>query len=351
MQKVWAEMEYVIFPLSLVLIAFLSGILLNRIVFRRLHNRLAEKPGTLLQMFVDSLHGIPVLWTTIVGIYGAIHNVPMSSYLLMNLERALLVLSLLSVTIVAARTVVAIVSIYAQKAVGVFPSTSLFVNLAEVATYVVGVLIILQSIGISITPVLTALGVGGIAVALALQDTLANLFSGLYILLARQIKLNDYIKLSSGEEGYVQDIAWRNTTIKMMSNNIIIVPNAKISSAIITNHSLPDNSISISLSLGVSYDCDLDLVEKVTVEEAVKLMKEHGAGVPEAEPSVRFKAFADSNIELNVNIEAKEFAGQYVLRHELIKRLHRRYRQEGIIMAYPSRMVYLQPEEEAKKQS
>ena len=101
-----------------------------------------------------------------------------------------------------------------QKAAGTFASTSILVTMIELIVYITGALFLLQSFGVSITPLLTALGVGGLAVALALQDTLANLFSGINILLSKQIKMGDFVKLSSGEEGLVIDMNWRNTVIK-----------------------------------------------------------------------------------------------------------------------------------------
>ena len=132
-----------------------------------------------------------------------------------------------------------------QKSAGNFASTSILVNTIELVVYLTGFLFMLQSFGISIAPLLTALGVGGLAVALALQDTLSNLFSGINILLSKQTKVGDYIKLSSGEEGIVSDMNWRSTTIQQTSNNMVVVPNQKIATSIITNYALPDAECSL----------------------------------------------------------------------------------------------------------
>ncbi len=137
----------------------------------------------------------------------------------------------------------------------------------------------LQSFGISVTPLLTALGVGGLAVALALQDTLSNLFAGINILLSKQTKVGDFIKLSTGEEGFVEDLNWRSTTIRQLANNMVVVPNQKIATSIITNYALPETECSMLVAVGVSYDSDLDHVEKITVAVAKEVLRDTDGAV------------------------------------------------------------------------
>ena len=117
---------------------------------------------------------------------------------------------------------------------------------------ILGGLILLNHFNVSITPILTALGVGGLAVALALQDTLSNLFGGFYVAVAGQVRLGDYIKLNTGEEGYVTDIGWRCTTLPGTANNMIIVPNAKLAQAIVTNYYLPEKRMAANFQLTVA---------------------------------------------------------------------------------------------------
>ena len=103
-----------------------------------------------------------------------------------------------------------------------------------------GALVVLNGLGVSITPMLTAMGVGGLAVALALQEPLANLFAGIVIALARQVRVGDYVKLDNGVEGYVTDFSWWSTRIRMLSNNMVLVPNAKLAQSVVTNFHLPN---------------------------------------------------------------------------------------------------------------
>src|SRR5207237_8185676 len=156
---------------------------------------------------------------------------------------------------------------------------------------------------------LTALGVGGIASALALQDTLSNLFSGFYVSLAGQVRIGDYIKLDSGEEGYISDITWRSTSIRSLQNNVIIIPNAKLAKATITNFDLPEQSMSVSVAVFVSYNCDPQLVENILIDEARKAVGQVPGLLAEPAAYVRFApGFGPSSLALTMNGYVKKFA-------------------------------------------
>jgi small-conductance mechanosensitive channel len=233
------------------------------------------------------------------------------------------------------------VSIYVQREDVPLPSTSIFRNLTKLLVFLIGIMVILQVLGISITPILTALGVGGLAAALALQPTLANLFSGLQIIAAKQLHPGDYVKLDSGEEGYVTDITWRNTTIRALPNNMIIVPNSKLASTIFTNYYQPQQETGVLIQVGVSYASDLKKVEKVTIEVGKEVMKEVEGGVPEFEPLIRYHTFDDSSINFMVVLRTKEYVGKYLITHEFIKRLHERYDKEGIVIPFPITTIHI----------
>jgi len=113
--------------------------------------------------------------------------------------------------------------------------SSLTRNIAWGLIATIGVLVIVNGFGVSITPMLTALGIGGLALALALQKPLANFFAGVFITLGGPIRLGDYVKLDSGQEGFVADFSWRSTRLRMLPNNLLVGPNAKLAQAIVIN--------------------------------------------------------------------------------------------------------------------
>lgn len=224
-------------------------------------------------------------------------------------------------------------------------------TVAHIVIYALGLMIVLDSLGISITPLIASLGVGSIAIALALQDTLANLFSGLYVLVDQPISVGQYIKLDSGEEGFVENIGWRSTRLRKLPNNVVIVPNSKISNSTITNYYLPVAELSAVVPVGVHYDSDLEHVEKVTVEVARQVMREVEGGVPDFDPFIRYSQFGESSINFNVILRARDFVGRFLVIHEFIKRLHKRYKQEGIVIPFPIRTIYLEEAEGKDKKA
>jgi len=204
----------------------------------------------------------------------------------------------------------------------------------------IALLMILGQFGIEITTLVAALGIGGLAVALALQPTLSNFFSGAYLIMDRPVRIGDYIELDSGEKGSVEDIGWRSTKLKIFGNNILIIPNSKLADAKIINYFYPAKPFTFTVDVGVSYESNLDQVEKVTLQVAKDVLKKTGFGNKDSEPSLRFKEFGDSNINFSVYFQVTEFKNKFPLRHEFIKALKKRYDKEGISIEWNVTKVY-----------
>lgn len=329
--------------LAFLLAGVLAGLIVERLILYRLRG-IGRKSGWRgIEIIIAAFHGVVIVWFAIGGLYGATFHLPAGHDLLVVLWKILMVGAILSVTVVLSRIAVGFVHLYAETTEGVLPST-IFSNITRAVVYILGILVALQSLGISIAPILTALGVGGLAVALALQDTLSNLFAGIHILLSKQVRRGDFVRLSPTEEGYVSDMTWRNTTILTLNNSMVIVPNSKLAQAIITNFSLPEGRVSLSVPVGVSYGSDLDQVERIALEVGREIMAEFPGGISEFEPAVRFQAFGDSSINFSVALGAQAFADQYQIRHEFLKRLKSRFDAEGIEIPFPIRTVYLKGE-------
>lgn len=255
--------------------------------------------------------------------------------------KLMLILLIVSLGLSGSRILTNLVDFYLVEKTQGIKRVTIFDIFLKVLIFIIVFILILHTLGINITPFITTLGIAGLAVGLALKDTLENFFAGLHILIAKQIKPGDFIKLESGEEGFVEDITWRTTTIRLLSNNMVIIPNSKLSQSIILNYHLPESHTSVIVQLGVSYASDLEKVEKITLDEAKKLMKEHPQGIPEFEPVLRFHTFGDFSINFNVILRVREPDARFVVVHEFIKRLHKRYREEGIEIPFPIRQVYL----------
>ncbi|MDD4202791.1 MAG: mechanosensitive ion channel family protein [Candidatus Omnitrophica bacterium] len=205
--------------------------------------------------------------------------------------------------------------------------------------YGLGLLMLLDSMGVSITPILASLGVGSLAVALALQPILENFFSGVVIILDQPIKVGQFIGLESGEEGYVEKIGWRSTWIRILPNNIIVMPNKKIMDSKIVNYYYPEPEMSTLVQVGVHYNSDLEKVERVTIEVGKEILKKVNGGVENFEPFIRYHTFDSSSINFSVILRVKEFVDNYLIKHEFIKALQKRYKEEGITIPFPIRAI------------
>lgn len=343
--ELWGDKFPWLLPVVQIAGSLLLGLIAEKAVLGRLRRLAARTPSELDDVLVASLRGMPLLWFFLAGLFAAADRLGDLAPHWVNLaDRTLLVVFLLSLTLALSRLLSGLVAVFSSKSEGLLPSTSIFRNLATLLAVVVGGLVILDTLGISITPILTALGVGGLAVALALQETLANLFAGLSIIASRQVRVGDYIKLASGEEGFVTDIRWGNTAIRTLPNNQVLIPNKQLASAVITNYFQPSRDMGVSVQVGVSYGSDLEKVEKVTIEVGREVMRTVQGGVPEFEPFIRYHTFGDSGIQFSVNLRGREFTDQHLVKHEFIKRLQRRYAQEGIEIPFPIRTVHLKSE-------
>ncbi|OAR26808.1 mechanosensitive ion channel protein [Streptomyces sp. ERV7] len=296
-------------------------------------------------VIVDALRTVAPWAAVIAGTAVAASALPLTTRIAAIVNHSLTALLILITTLTTARVIAGLVQSVAQSRTGVAGSATIFVNITRVVVVAMGSLVALDTLGISIAPLLTALGVGGLAVALALQDTLANLFAGVHILASKTVQPGDYMRLSSGEEGYVVDINWRNTVVRNLSNNLVIIPNARLARTNMTNFSRPEQELSILVQVGVGYDSDLEHVERVTLDVINSVMVDITGALPHHEAAVRFHTFADSRINFTVILGVGEFSDQYRIKHEFIKRLHQRYRAEGISIPAPARTVSLHRDE------
>ncbi|MGW1001924.1 mechanosensitive ion channel family protein [Streptomyces sp. NPDC002520] len=326
-------------------IALAAGLvlgLLSRAVLRWLAKHAKRTKWSGDDVVVDALRSV-VPWAAIAGgAATAAVVLPLTRTVQHHVDQVLEVWLIFVVTLSAARVTAGLVRSVTQSRQGVAGSATIFVNITRVLVLAIGFLVVLQTLGISIAPLITALGVGGLAVALALQDTLANLFAGIHILASKTVQPGDYIRLSSGEEGYVVDINWRQTTVRQLSNNLVVIPNGQLAKANMTNFTHPEQRLTVLVQVGVGYDCDLEHVERVTAEVIGETMHEVEGAIPDHEPAIRFHTFGDSRIGFTVILGVGEFSDQYRIKHEFIKRLHRRYRAEGIRIPSPARSVSLQ---------
>jgi small-conductance mechanosensitive channel len=322
-------------------VALLAGFLVYRFLMRGV-SKLAGHDGTGMQArFIEALRVPLLMWILLVALLLAVRDLNVSSVPV--LLQALLVYSLIglivvSFTMAAARVTTLVLSSYFAKRGQ--PITTLTVTLVRIVWAVPGVLLVMNFFGLSLTPILTALGVGGLAVALGLRDTLSNLFAGFYVIIAGQFDQGDFVKLSTGEEGYVSDIRWRMTSLRTLSNHLVLIPNSKIAEAIVTNFSKPDRLMTISLPVRVNHGSDIDKVEAVLLACAAEVSAINPDLLPGPAPCVSFTTgFIEHGLELTLSFTVPEYQKQYKVLDQLRRAILKKFRAEGIEFAIPVRRV------------
>lgn len=339
--------QQVIIPLIIVVGSAAVMLIIRAILFRILHQWATRTETHADDIIIASIKNPSLLLAVAIGIHVGLSFSDIPARQLVYLTRIIHIIIILSVTLASANMAGRLFKNYIQKSNLPIPTTGLAYGILKGAILVIGFLICLSVLGISIAPILTALGVGGLAVALALQDTLANLFAGVHILMEKSIRVGDFVKLETGQEGYIDDITWRTTRVRMLPNNIVVVPNSKLAQSVVTNYYLPTKPMSIQIPIGVGYSSDLDEVERIVVEEAAKGARDIPGLLAEPEPVVRFiPGFGESSLDFTLVCQVSEFVDQFLVQHELRKRIFKRFSEHGIEIPFPHRTVYLREEKD-----
>jgi len=315
-----------------------------RTTAKRLQRR---SPEGLIPQVLIAVRNPAVVFVTFLGLYLALISLPDIETWREGITNAWTIIIVLLIGRALAKITAVVINWYLKT---VAPKTETQVDdkllpivrrMLLVAIYGTSVLIVLDTLGVSISPLLGGLGITGLAVALAMQPTMGNFFAGTYVLSDGAISPGDYIELQGGPSGYVVEVGWRSTKLRTWLNNLVIVPNSVLADTIVINYQAPDPAMNIMVTCGVSYDSDLEKVERVTLEVARQILEECPDAVKEMEPWFGYDNFGDSNIGFWIFMQAKDRIGSFVITNELIKRLHARFVKEDIEINYPVRkLVY-----------
>lgn len=324
---------------------FLAWLLICWVVISYLKyiaHRIVEKTKTKVDDVIIREAQLPVwLILIIIGFFVVSRSVGLPPKITPYVDRFTQLAIVFIIVYFIIRLIINFIQLAGRRNIGLRNMIPTFSRIANVITWGVGLLILMDIFGISITPMLASLGIAGLAIGLALQDTLSNFFSGIYILASQPVRVGDYVELENGLKGYVVNIGWRETRIRMLQNNTVVVPNSKLSQSIITNFYLPQQEMACLVQVGVSYESDLEKVERVTIEVGKQILEKITGGIKTFEPFIRYHTFNDFSINFTVILRVSEFVDKYLVTHEFIKALHKRYKEDGIVIPFPIRTVYL----------
>ncbi len=324
---------------TLIIGSLLVGFALNRLL-HHWGNRLSDGWGKMVFSLLESL-SMPLLF--IAALYLGLESLPLPEKFEHFGSKLVFALVVLVLMYFPAKVIVLALRRMGQKDPSMLRVTQPASFVVQMLFALLGTIIFLENLGVTLTAVWTTLGVGSVAVALALQETLSNLFSGLYLLADRPIGPNDYIRLDTNQEGYVLRIGWRSTVLRTLGNNYVIIPNSTMAKATITNFSEPETRMSYSLPVGVAYGTDPQKVEKALLEATREAIRDGLQGLLSApEPSVSLiPGFGDSSLNFSLNVQLNQFTDQFPVQSDLRKRIIKKFQEAGIDMPFPTRTVVL----------
>jgi small-conductance mechanosensitive channel len=320
-----------------------------KLIIRRVGKSIAKRTKTSLDDELIHATETPVLWAIIiVGIFVAALSVTHLALYRDYILKAASLVGILWGAWLVLRIISALLRWYGTEISGRTATDlddkymHIFKRVFNIAVLVLTGMLILGQLGVSITPLIASLGIAGLAVGLALQDTLANFFSGFWIISERAVKIGDYVEIEgSSVKGIVEDINWRTSRIRTLSNNMNIIPNAKFAQSTVINYQAPTPQMSISIPVSCSYDSDLEKVEAVCIEVGKEIVNTTPGGVKDSEPAVRYQKYGESSIDFVVWLKIEDPQEQYRVRHEFIKKLKKRFVKEKIEIPFPQRVIHM----------
>jgi small-conductance mechanosensitive channel len=335
--------------LLLILAAFIVGWIFERFVLglaRRAVGRTAiEADDIVLHAVHPAVVFIVFTFTVWLGVRSPRIAVPIAVGQVVDRVGVVILAFLIALTL--ARLVYALLGYRAKRDEKWMPAASLGGRAGSVVIYIIAGIIVLRYYNVEITPLLTSLGLAGLAVALALQDTLANFFAGVWMQTGRALQPGHYVRLEGTNlEGYVVDIGWRTTKIRQLQNNIIVIPNSKLAQATVIDTYLPEPRMSLLVPVTVGFESDPKQVERILIQEVLRASKKTPGLLAEPKPFVRFiPGFGEYGLQFTLICQVAEYVDQYLAQHEIRKRIIARFRKEGIRIPYPTREQFAVPME------
>jgi small-conductance mechanosensitive channel len=284
-------------PLAWILGGIIVGLIAYTAIVRPLRNATAKHGWHALGTVMSIIGTVIVLWGGLAGLYIGLDRVTLSTREATFLDRAIGALFIFSLMWIAARIAAAWVEAFGRRAEHKIFSVSLYSTLIQAVILIIGLLMVLSSLGIAIAPLLTTLGLGGLAVALALNDTLSNLFAGVQIVAARQIRIGDYVKFDFAE-GEVVDIHWHNTTIRDFENNLTIVPNSKINTSPFTNYSMCVSALMIPVNALIPWKGTMSQLRSIAERAACEAITEVAGKIEADNCQVFLTAMNETNVQV-----------------------------------------------------
>lgn len=349
-----ASDNFVLFWIKEILIAvvifalFWIGSLAIRIFLTKLAPRLTSFTRTDLDdRILQRITPPACLLVVLAGLYYAVKSLPFPETAHIAAAGTVFILNIVVLTNISWRVLDEVLSWYGNRLAerhGTGVDRQVIPPLEKLITiFLIGIalMITLKHFNYDILSVVTALGIGSLAIGMAAKDTLANMISGFTLMVDRPFRIGDRIKLASGQWGDVSDIGLRTTKIKTVDNTVLIIPNSELCNTTLINLAFPDVRGKGKVDIGVGYDSNVEQVKRILVEIALAATDVLSEPAPEA----YFTAFGDSGLNMSLFFWVDDYTKTFAVTDMINEQIINRFRVEGITIPYPTRTVLLEKEQ------
>lgn len=321
-----------------IIIAFLAKIILKQVL-----KPLAKKTKTKIDdLIIKSLSSIIFYIVFLVGLKVGVQNFELRENVQTVFDGIINTLLILAVSLLLLR----IIGNFAQQWMREWKFRTkttaderlipLFQKILKAVVIILAVIFVFSAWKINISPLLATVGIAGLAIGLAVKDTLSNILGGLQLVLDKTFKVGDKVQLESGEMGVILDIGLRSTKLKTYDNEIIYIPNGYLANAKIKNFTHPDVSIRVNVNFGVVYGSDTEKVQQVVLE-AIKKIE---TVIEEPEPVVQFLKMSDFSLDFVARAWVKSFTEAYSTQLKMTDEIYNALNKANIGIPFPTRTVY-----------
>lgn len=343
----WNLGEYLPNDYARALVVFILLLVVFRIILtigRKIFVKLASKTKTDADDIFVEKSSVPLtVLALLISLRVAINEFTLADALVVNLQRAvhtgiIIVIGYLIYLMVNLFLVAGWKKVSAKSKVKVDETISgVFKGILRVTLIVLAFIYILNIWGVEVLPLVGALGVAGIAVALALQPTLSNIFSGISMILDKSVRVGDWVVLDGGTAGIIKKIGIRSTQVKSFDNEVHVVPNTKLADSIIQNVSLPDPRARVVVPFGVAYGSDVDKVKDLILKEIKKI--DHI--VTDPEPVIRFISMGNSSLDFKAYFHVDSYENRFTAIDQANTKIYKALNKAGISIPFPQMDVHL----------
>ena len=332
------ENEYLRF--ILILIGTIIVVILSYFFLKIIVKKIVGRKKSYGEFIFKQLSKPIIFLLLIIGFYSAIRQLLIINEYQLLINQSFFILTTLIFALFIIRIISVIMLGYLKIRKGFERPPKLINMTISIIIFIIAIAVILGYFKFDITPLIAGVGLGALAIGLALQSTLSNFFAGMHLVSDRPIDIGDYIEIDEDTKGTVEDIGWRSTRIRTLADNLLIIPNGKLSESNITNFSKPKQDMSLWVPCGVAYESDLKKVEKISLEVAKIIQMTVDGAVKDFEPAFRFREFGDSNINFITVLRVTDPMNRFSVRNQFIKALKTRFDKEGIEISWPIRKIY-----------